>query len=305
MKNKVIAIAALLIILSFIGYIVIDTAIAPKETDETAAAPAQIYPEYWALSKSFQIDAGKLTSVAVAGNGDIVAGGESFVEMFDSLFTRKWTWKADSRISAVSVYNDTIFAITSTELYLLSASGKELTSFGPYEASSILTSVSAAGRFIALADAGNKLVYIIKKDGELAAMIGQGERKFIIPSPYFDVALKDNDTLLVANTGNHRIEKWTTGGVYVSGFGKPGTAPDEFNACCNPAHFAIIPQGFVTTEKGLNRIKILDKAGNFTEFVSVNNKFSRPHPLDVASLGGRIIYAANDVDSKIYVFLRK
>ena len=136
-------------------------------------------------------------------------------------------------------------------------------------------------------------------------MIGQQDKRFIIPSPYFDIALTSDDTIYIANTGNHRIEEWNTHGIYLSQFGRPGTGADEFNACCNPAHFALIPGGFVTTEKGLNRIKILGINGSFVEFVSLNNKFVPSVPLDVASADGKTIYAANEADSKLYVFIRK
>ena len=40
----------------------------------------------------------------------------------------------------------------------------------------------------------------LKKNGELNSMMGQSEEKFVIPSPYFDVALSD-DKLFIANTG--------------------------------------------------------------------------------------------------------
>jgi hypothetical protein len=88
-------------------------------------------------------------------------------------------------------------------------------------------------------------------------------------------------------------------------FGEPGTAPGAFCGCCNPAHFALIPQGFVTAEKGINRIKILDADGKFIEFVSSKNSFTPSIPLDIASVDGITIYAANPADSKLYVFKRR
>ncbi len=84
-----------------------------------------------------------------------------------------------------------------------------------------------------------------------------------------------------------------------------GHAPGAFCGCCNPAHFAVIPQGFVTAEKGINRIKILDQNGDFVEFVSSQNNFTQSIPLDVASSDGKIIYAANSADNTLYIFKRK
>jgi hypothetical protein len=91
----------------------------------------------------------------------------------------------------------------------------------------------------------------------------------------------------------------------ISMFGEPGMAPGAFCGCCNPAHFALLPQGFVTAEKGINRIKILGKSGEFIEFVSSKNKFLSSIPLDLAAAGGKVIYAANPADSKLYKFIRK
>ena len=88
-------------------------------------------------------------------------------------------------------------------------------------------------------------------------------------------------------------------------FGEPGMAPGAFCGCCNPAHFIVTPNGFITSEKGINRIKILGKSGEFIEFVTSRNKFVPSIPLDLASADGNILYAANPADSKLYVFRRK
>jgi hypothetical protein len=306
MNKKYIAIISLLIILTFIGYIVYDTAVSrPKIEAENDTIKAPIYTENWIISREFLTQEGALTSVALSNDGLVFLGGESFVSCYNSAFTKQWTLKMPERITALAVVGDSVIATSVGKIFLVSNNGKQIGEWGPYEVNSIFTSISANHHIVAVADAANKILFILRKDGEVIGMIGQRERKFIIPSSYFDVAVTDDDTLFVANPGNHRIEKWTSRGFYVSEFGKSGNGPDEFTACCNPAHFALIPGGFVTAEKGLNRIKILDKNGSFIEFVSVNNKFVRPIPLDVASVDGKTIYAANEADSKLYVFKRK
>ena len=117
--------------------------------------------------------------------------------------------------------------------------------------------------------------------------------------------MSGENLVFAANTGYRRIETWTVDGKKISQFGEPGTAPGAFCGCCNPAHFAVIPQGFVTAEKGINRIKILGPDGAFIEFVSSKNSFTASVPLDVASNDGMTIYAANPADSKLYIFKRK
>jgi hypothetical protein len=93
--------------------------------------------------------------------------------------------------------------------------------------------------------------------------------------------------------------------VIISYFGEPGTAPDAFCGCCNPAHFIKTKTGYITAEKGINRIKILGESGEFIEFVSSKNDFAPSVPLDLASVDGETIYAANPSDSKLYIFKRK
>ena len=56
---------------------------------------------------------------------------------------------------------------------------------------------------------------------------------------------------------------------------------------------------------GINRIKILGESGEFIEFVSSKNDFLPSVPLDLASVDGNTIYAANPYDSKLYIFKRK
>jgi len=216
-------------------------------------------------------------------------------------------WKLDTpeKITAIAVYGDTVFAATEELIYLVSRNGRIINELGPYEANSLITSITANKDYMAIADAGNKTVFILKKDGEVISMIGHFGEKLLIPSPYFDVAFNEDNSLFMANTGNFRIERRSLDGEILSSFGGPGIGPGEFCGCCNPAHFTHIPQGFVTAEKGINRIKIMSREGEFVEYVSSVNDFIASAPLDVASADGKTIYAANPADSKLYIFVKK
>ncbi len=306
MKKKFIALVSLLVILTFIGYIVYDTVTSGSEL-QTGESKKQepVIPDKWFIFSSMPVTEGKLHAVSVSANGDILIGGEAFVSCYSPDLRKKWTLKIPSRITAISADGDSIFASSAELIYLISTEGRMISEWGPYESNSIITSISAFGSHIAFADAGIKRVFILNKKGEVVSMIGQSDSRFIIPSHYFDVALYNGNLLFIANTGNRRIETWTTDGKFLEQFGEPGTAPGAFCGCCNPAHFAVVPQGFVTAEKGINRIKLIDQYGKFTEFVSSKNSFTPSVPLDIASVDGNIIYAANPADSKLYVFKRR
>ena len=282
MNKKLTALFALLIILAFIGYIIYDASTGSDKSDDSGILPDTVYDESWSVDRTYNVSDGKLSSVAVAPDGKIFLGGDSFVKAVNNDLNDLWKLETEQKITALSVSGDTVFASTPETILLISASGKLLAEWGPYEGNSIITSVSAGKDIVAVADAGTRRVYMLGKNGEMRSMMGQSEEQFVIPSAYFDVALSDNQ-LFAANTGNRRVETWTLEGKKLSQFGEPGTAPGAFCGCCNPAHFAVIPQGFVTAEKGINRIKILDRNGNFVEFVSAQNDFIPSIPLDVAS----------------------
>ena len=305
MNKKIAAIFSVVIILTFMAYIVFDS-ITRRDDSVKSTEPADIvYEDNWTLSGEIPSTDGSLLSVAIGGEGRIYMGGESFVTCLDKDLTKLWSLKTPAKINALTVAGDTVYAASTENISLISTGGELLDEWGPYEANSLITSVSANSNYVVFADAGTKRVFVLKKSGEVHSMMGQSDNKFIIPSPYFDVAILPDNTVFVANTGKRRVETWSADGRLLKYYGEPGSAPGAFCGCCNPAHFTVLPQGFVTAEKGINRIKILDPDGGFTEFVSSNNKFTASVPLDLASPDGKTIYAADPVDSRLYVFKRK
>ena len=308
MNRKILAFFSLLVILVFIGYIIYDTATGRSEMpggSEEIISEATVLPEHWIQYQELLCNDGDLTSVAVSDNGTVYLGGDSFLSCYDQDLSKKWTINTSERISSLSVSGDTIFGTTKNIIKLYDPEGKMIDEWGPFDDDGIITSITSNKTSVVFADAGNRLVFVLAKDGRMKSMIGQSGEKFVIPSPYFDVAINKENTIFIANTGKRRIETRTAEGIMKGYFGSPGTAPGSFCGCCNPAHFVTVPQGYITAEKGLNRIKILDQKGEFVEWVSANNNFMASIPLDIASSDGITIYAANPADSKLIVFKRK
>lgn len=306
MNKKIAALFSVLIVVVFIGYMVYDTSKSEGPDNSESSFENVIYPDgNWKISEEFKVKEGSLKAVTVSQSGNIYLGGDSFVSCYDKDLNQLWKMEAPAPVSSLSFFGDSIYASTMDMVLIINNEGKLLNEWGPFENNSIITSVSANKSHIAFADAGNKTIFILDKGGEVKRMIGRNDGQFIVPSPYFDVALDSAGFIYVANTGHRRLETRGSDGATISYFGEPGTAPDAFCGCCNPAHFIVIPEGFVTAEKGINRIKILDKSGKFVEFVSSNNKYLASIPLDLASPDGKTIYAANSNDSKLYIFNRK
>jgi len=305
MNKRLTTAAIIVLLLVLIGYIVIDLVqkneSAPVSKDESASSAVS---DQWIIKKVFEPGKGQLNAVAVSAD-HIFLGGEPFIAGYDSAFMLLWEYETGMPVTALAVSGERVYAAVKEIILVLNMKGEKIEEWGPFENNSMITSLSANETYVAFADAANRTIFILDKEGIAKKLIGKSEEPFVIPSFYFDVALGSDNKIFVANTGNKRIETRNMDGKILSFFGESGTRPEDFCGCCNPAHFAIIPGGFVTAEKGINRIKILDNNGEFVEFVSSVNDFVPPLPLDIASPDGKIIYGANPADSKLYVFKRK
>jgi hypothetical protein len=306
MNKKFTTFISVLILLVFIGYMIFDSV-----RNESSVGGNQILTventieDSWKIADEIEIKEGTLKAVAVSASGNIFLGGDSYVSCYDKDFKLIWNLKTPAGVTSLSISGDSVYASTIDMVLVISNKGELLNEWGPFEKNSIITSISASNSSVAFADAGNKTIFILDKGGEVKKMVGRNDGQFVLPSSYFDVALTEGDSFFVANTGHRRIETRTIDGGLTSYFGEPGLAPEAFCGCCNPAHFAVIPGGFITAEKGINRIKILNSKGDFVEYVSAKNDFFASVPLDLASADGKTIYAANPYDSKLYVFTKK
>ena len=192
-------------------------------------------------------------------NGDIYLGMLDHVEVYDSMGKRKDLWPELGELS-------------------------------------IITSIAVTQNYAFVADAGNHVVLKFDKSGKLLGLIGdkdetRGIPGFIIPSPYFDVAEGTGDSIWVTNSGRHLIENYTFDGDRLFSWGRPSMNIDGFSGCCNPAHFAMLPdRSFVTSEKGLVRVKVYDPSGDFVCAVAGSGQFS-----------GRTIAPDLAVDSKLNI----
>ena len=148
-----------------------------------------------------------------------------------------------------------------------------------FDENSVVTSIAIKGKMVFIADAGKRCVYNFKITGEkVGEFKGKASNEelhgFVVPSPFFDLAVNSDGELWVVNPGNHSLENYTDEGV-LRGFWKKASVDIEgFTGCCNPAHFTFLPDGnFVTSEKGIVRIKIYRPSGDFVGVVAPVSKF--------------------------------
>jgi hypothetical protein len=189
--------------------------------------------------------------------------------------------------------------------------GRKKTDWISHGGDAVLTSIARSSQFVYVADAGQRLVWCYSPNGELLRNIGQKDSLrhipgFIIPSPYFDLVVDKDDQLWVVNPGQHEIDQFTKDGALRSSWGETNTAMQGFCGCCNPTHLALLRDGsFVTSEKGIPRVKVYSVAGRFQSIVAGSEQFDEEVTgLDLAVDEEDRIYVLDPKRKQIRVFQR-
>ena len=126
-----------------------------------------------------------------------------------------------------------------------------------------LKSARAARRVgdkLAVADLTSKSIVIMDwKSGKETGRIKKGLR---LCCGIFDFSVAPDETLIVANLGAFKVQRFDLNGKLLLEFGKRGRDLTDFQGCCNPVSVAYLPDGrIVSAEKDPSRIKILDAKG--------------------------------------------
>jgi len=178
---------------------------------------------------------------------------------------------------------------------------------------SVITSLAISGDHVFVADAGNRVVYKCSRDGRIEEKIGEkSEQKgipgYVIPSPYFDLAIDNTGFLWVVNPGRQSLENYNADGSLRTSWGVPGMKIEGFSGCCNPAHMAIMDDNsFVTSEKGMPRIKLYGQHGELKGIVAAPDLFDADsyYAPDVAVDAANNIYALDFVRKQVRIFKMK
>jgi hypothetical protein len=144
----------------------------------------------------------------------------------------------------------------------------------------LITSLAASGGHVFVADAGNKLIMHYNTEGRLINFFGREDKNkgfegFIIPSPYFDIAIDSDNSLWVVNPGKRTLILFSFEGTALKGWGSSSPAINGFSGCCNPTHIALSSKGtIITSEKGLVRVKEYLPTGELLAVVASPAEFN-------------------------------
>ena len=214
--------------------------------------------------------------------------------------------------SCVAASSNGIYIGFTNHIAQYNLDGLLIKSWEPLGDSTVLTSLATQDCFVFAADAGKRRVLKYMTNGELAGSF-TGKRDsadlhgFIIPSPYFELAVNSFGELWVVNPGQHAFENYTFDGELRGFWEKTAMTIEGFSGCCNPAQMAVLPDGsFVTAEKGMVRIKVHKASGELLSVVAPPEAFEgETHAPDLAVSPSGDIYALDFERKMIRVFQLK
>jgi hypothetical protein len=286
MKQKLILIVSLLLLLTLITFMIIDFFVLkpantnPHELDLNALRINDTLKSPYAETRQYNLLLSKVYGIGTDSDGNIYISGKDSIEILDSGGRVKNIFRINGNANCISVDQDKkMFIGLEDHIVVLRPDGTqeaEWTSPGP---DAVLIEIVTDGQGVFVTDFGYKIVYHYDRSGNLLNKIGQkdpemGVPGFIIPSAYFDIAMDPDGYLWVANSGRHELEKFDRNGKLLGKWGSAGLDIAGFSGCCNPTNIALLPGGgFVTSEKGIERIKIYDADGNFVCVVAFPSSF--------------------------------
>ena len=277
MKRKLIFITALILLLTVAGFMAWDMFFNKAGDNENPYAydlsqfkkgdsALIMYDEVFHFSPGLT----EVHGIAVDPDDRIYVCGADGIEIFDHSGKKETEFPVGGTALCVEVDGDgRIYLGMQEHVEIFDRKGERLMQWKSCGSDAVLTSVACAGSDVFLADAGYRIVYHYKQDGTLVSKLGQKDPErdidgFVVPSPYFDLGFDRSGELWVVNPGRHRFEQYTPEGDVDSTWGESSMAMEGFCGCCNPSNFAMLADGsFVTSEKGIERIKVYWPNGTF------------------------------------------
>jgi len=263
--------------------------------------------------------------IAVDSKGSVYVAGDKAIRIFAQSGDRLSEIKLGDMPRCLTITTEgTIYTGMKDHVEVYDAEGKQKASWESLGQNAILTSIAVSEDNVLVADAGNRIVIRYDTEGSIINKIGKRDTfrnipGFVIPSPYFDIAIPKDGLLRAVNPGRLRIEAYTLDGDIEFWWGSPSAAIEGFCGCCNPVNIAVLPDGsFVTCEKGLVRIKVYNSGGSFVGVVAGPEQFGaggttkicmlpeecQTSGFDVAVDSEGRVFVLDTVDNIVKVFTR-
>ena len=268
---------------------------------------------HYTETRQIELTLKNLTALAIGPDDNIYVSGDDVYILFGKNGNIINTVNCGQTARCISIdENKNVFLGMENHVRIFDQNGNELNRWTAPENEPIFTSIKVTPEHVYVADAGNFIVWKYDKRGEMIAGIGRKDESrdipgFVIPSPYFDLAVDPDGFLWVANPGRQSLENYTAAGDLRSSWGTPGMNIEEFCGCCNPSHFTIQNDGtFITGEKGIVRVKVYNRLGELVSVVAGPDQFNEGTVgIDLAVDSQNRIYVLDPMRKMVRVFERK
>ncbi|MDP1622889.1 MAG: hypothetical protein Q8M08_11195 [Bacteroidales bacterium] len=287
MKRKFILFGALILLLAGISFMAWDmffnkpdSRLNPYAYDLNSLKSGDTSQILYAEVHQFTPGLHTIHGIAVDQSDRIYICGENGVEIFNSSGKLESEFTIPGTANCIHVDQDgMIYLGMQDHLETYDKTGKHMKRWKSCGKDAVITSIAVTGSDVFIADAGGKVVYQYDLEGNLVKKIGEKDPVrnipgFVIPSPYFDLGIGNDGDLWVVNPGRHFFEKYNSDGDLITTWGASSMTMEGFCGCCNPSNFAMLSNGsFVTSEKGIERIKVYGPEGDFKSVVAGPDAF--------------------------------
>lgn len=250
-------------------------------------------------------------AIALDSSGRMYVAGDKAIRVFGPGNQEKTIGLAGEPRCLTVADDGRLYVGVGDHVEVFTAEGKGVASWDPLGEEAVLTGIARYGDNVLVADAGHRVVLRYNTSGTLIGHIGEKNPDknipgFVIPSPHFPLAISRDGLLRVANPGRNRIETYTLDGDLEFAWGERSVGIKGFCGCCNPVSLALLPDGgFVTAEKGLDRVKIYNSDGGFAGVVAGPAQLGKAGKIKVCNTPEECREGGFDVavgpDGRIYV----
>ncbi len=286
-----------------------------KSFEYNTKALEQVAPELIAWQELDPINPGlsELRGLAVGPDDAICVAGDKVVMVLgpDGEQLRSITLEAAPMCLAVDE-NGLLYIGMKDHVEVYDAGGAKKDSWLNQGDRAFLTSIAVADDSVYVADAGNRWVTRYDTNGKNPGRItGKNDARnvngFFVPSPNFDVATDEGRSVWIVDPGRHAIVQYRASGEVITSWGNGGVAIDSFCGCCSPSHIALRSDGsFVTSERGLERVKVHGPGGEFINVVVAPKDFDDDtEGMDLAVDSNDRILVLDPSRKQVRVFVEK
>ncbi|MEX0986699.1 MAG: hypothetical protein WD052_04415 [Bacteroidales bacterium] len=316
MNRKIISVIIVVIILAIIGMIIVDY--SGKQPDKLGNNPYEYNVEQFRAVDPELIGYRETGNMPVRGytpggmdvkEGVIWLTGTNTLQAVTTAGVQLMKKEIEGSGLAIEVTGDAVFIGFEDHIKKYTTKGDLIAVWDIPGSKCVFTSLAANDSILYVADAGNRRVLRYDFEGVLLGEFrgkseGEAGHGFIVPSANFDLVVNSFDELWVVNPGMHALENYSNDGQLRGYWQNSSMKIDGFTGCCNPAQIAVLEDGsFVTSEKGMVRIKVYDSSGKLQSVVAEPGKFNEEGKApEVKADENGVIYALDFETSMVRIF---